>query len=112
MKDLNRVNKAVENLDTVLKEEGFTHYLDFIEVVNCFENNFNFNTLLDLIICILDKKRNDGKLAYYLIEKKDIDNRAGRELSAEQFDDFNETFDNDVDFEIGEILQENNNFNY
>lgn len=112
MKDLNRVNKAVENLDTVLKEEGFTHYLDFIEVVNCFENNFNFNTLLDLIICILDKKRNDGKLAYYLIEKNDVDNRAGRVLSAEQFDDFNETFDNDVDFEIGDILLENNNFNY
>lgn len=112
MKDLNRVNKAVENLDTVLKEEGFTKYLDFIDIVNCFENNFNFNTLLDLIICILDKKRNDGKIAYYLIEKKDIDNRAGRVLSAEQFDDFNEIFDNDFDFEIGEILQENNNFNY
>lgn len=112
MKDLNRVNKAVENLDTVLKEEGFTKYLDFIDVVNCFESNFNFNTLLDLIICILDKKRNDGKLAYYLIEKKYIDNRAGRELTAEQFDDFNEIFDRDVDFEIGEILLENNYVNY
>ena len=52
MKDLNRVNKAVENLDTVLKEEGFAKYLDFIDVVNEVreENVFTFPVLTSSLL--------------------------------------------------------------
>ncbi len=107
---LETIKQKINELGTLINEVKELEYYQARQLGDCLEQAINWDILGDIIEKVLYNKQNQGKLAYYIVNREDIENQAREKLTDEEFDEFIACWGDDVYNETGKILIENNNF--